>query len=232
MKSATAAATSNSLGTWLCSSVGRKFLVSLTGIAFSGFALGHMAGNMLMFVSAEAYNKYGHSITHNPAIYLIEVGLVLCLVTHLALALNLAWANRSARGAKPVRGTHGEKAPNVGSKWMVQTGLLLLLFIVLHIKTFKFGPHYDVTYGTETIRDLYRLLVEKFHDPLYVVWYEFSLLMLFVHLRHGISSCAQSLGIASARNCSAQLIGWTFAIVVAGGFMLQPLYILCCGGQP
>jgi succinate dehydrogenase / fumarate reductase, cytochrome b subunit len=227
----TTAAACTSLGPWLRSSVGRKFIVSLTGLAFSGFALGHMAGNMLMFVSPEAYNRYGHSITSNPLIYVIEAGLVLCLLTHMALALNLALENRRSRGQKPVRAPHGQKRLNVGSRWMVSTGLVLLVFIVLHIKTFKYGPYYEATYGTDTIRDLYRLLVEKFHDPLYLVWYEFSLFMLFVHLRHGISSCVQSLGIASARNSNAQLAGWGFAILVAGGFMLQPLYILFFGGQ-
>ncbi len=191
-----------------------------------------MAGNMLLLVSAEAYNKYSHALVSNPLIYLAEAVLVIALLTHMALALKLALENRAARGAKPYRPTNGAKATNLGSRWMAQTGLLIFVFLVLHLKTFKYGDLYEVTYGGQTMRDIYRVVFEKFHDPLYVAWYEFSLLILFVHLRHGISSCLQSLGIASSRNPKLQIAGWIFAVLVAGGFAIQPLYLMSLGGQP
>lgn len=216
----------------LRTSVGKKFLISITGLIFSGFVLSHMAGNLLLFVSAEAYNKYSHALVSNPAIYLAEAVLVIALLSHMALALSLAMENRAARGPKPYRPTSGQKATNLGSRWMVHTGLLIFVFLVLHLKTFKYGAYYEATYNGQTIRDIYRVVFEKFQDPLYVAWYEFSLLILFIHLRHGISSCLQSLGIASSRNPKLQMAGWIFAALVAGGFAIQPLYLMSLGGQP
>jgi succinate dehydrogenase / fumarate reductase, cytochrome b subunit len=216
----------------LRTAVGKKFLISITGLIFSGFVLSHMAGNMLLFVSAEAYNKYSHALVSNPLIYFAEAVLVVALFTHMALALSLALENRKARGTMPHRPTSGQKATNLGSRWMAQTGLLIFVFLVLHLKTFKYGTHYEATYAGQTIRDIYRVVFEKFQDPLYVVWYEFSLVILFIHLRHGISSCLQSLGIASSRNPKLQLAGWIFAGLVAGGFAVQPLYLMSLGGQP
>lgn len=216
----------------LRTSVGKKFLISITGLIFSGFVLSHMAGNLLLLVSAEAYNKYSHTLVSNPLIYVAEGVLVVALLTHMALALSLALENRAARGVKPYRATNGAKSANLGSRWMVQTGLLIFVFLVLHLITFKYGTYYEATYDGHTMRDIYRVVFEKFHDPVYVIWYEFSLLVLFVHLRHGISSCLQSLGVASSRNCNLQIAGWVFAALVAGGFAVQPLYLMCLGGQP
>lgn len=214
----------------LCSTITKKLIVSITGLAISGFTLMHMSTNLLLLVNHETYNRASHSLVTNPLIYVAEAGLLFAFLVHLGMALSLAWSNHKARGPKPIRATNGEKCTNLGSRWMVQTGLVLLAFLVLHLITFKYGAHYEITYGTDTMRDLARLVVEKFQDPIYVAWYEFSLVVLFIHLRHGISSSVQSLGIAGSRNRAAQKIGWLFAILVAGGFIIQPLYLMCRGG--
>ncbi len=216
---------------WITSSVGKKQIVGLTGLGIAFFTLMHMSGNLLMFVSARAYNLYGHALTSGPAFPIIELGLLSAFLIHIGFAIHLAMLNRQARPVGYSGRGSGPKQASFASRSMALTGLLVLAFLVLHICTFKYGPYYSIVYDGTEVRDLYRLIAEKFHEPLYVSWYVFSLLVLGVHLSHGVSSLFQSLGLASARNPALRQISWAFALVVAGGFLIQPLWFFCCGGN-
>lgn len=221
-----------SLKLFLKSSVGRKFLVAITGLGLSGFVLTHMAGNMLMFVGPEAYNTYGHKLTSNPLIYIAEAGLLVMFIVHMGLALKLALENKQARNKAPSQQpSNCEKSARFGSRFMALTGILVLAFVVLHLITFKYGPYYPVTYNGVEMRDLHRLIVEKFKSPVYSGWYLFSMAVLFVHLAHGFSAAFQSLGLFSVRNCLIKKLGWLFAFLVAGGFFIQPIYGYFYGGN-
>lgn len=221
-----------SLKLFLKSSVGRKFLVAVTGLGLSGFVLTHMAGNLLMFVSPEAYNTYGHKLTSTPLIYLAEAGLLAMFLIHMGLALKLALENRTARAMGPSQNPSTcEKSARFGSQYMALTGVLVLVFVILHLISFKYGTYYAVTYNGVEMRDLHRLVIEKFKLPLYTGWYLVSMLVLFVHLAHGFSASFQSLGLFSVRNCLIKKLGWAFAFLVAGGFFIQPIYGYFYGGN-
>lgn len=209
----------------LTSSVGKKFLVGLSGFLVSGFALTHMAANLLLIFSPDGYNLYGHAITSAPWYYAAEAFLVLIFVGHLALALNLAASNRAARQVRPSFPPDGEKAARFGSRWMALSGLLLLAFLALHLYSFRFGAYYPTELNGVVVRDLYTLAVEKFQDPLFVGFYGISLLTLGLHLNHGIASIFQSLGVSSAQVPWLSRAGYAFAWVLAAGFMAPPIYI-------
>lgn len=215
----------------LCSSVGQKLVVAGTGLLLGGFVLSHMTGNLLMFVSAEAYNKYGHSLVSMPFFPVIELGLLAVFLTHMIFAARLTFENRKARPLAPMAPKGCHKTARFGSRYMALSGAVVAAFVVLHVKTFRFGPVYHVEYGGVPMRDLYALLEEVFRDPVYVGWYVFSLLLLFVHLAHGFSALTQTLGFASVRSCLVKKIGYALAGVVALGFIAQPLYFFCCGGN-
>ncbi len=221
-----------SLKSLLKSSVGKKFLVGITGLGLSGFVLIHMSGNLLMFFGPEMYNTYGHKLVTNPLIYGAEVGLVLMFLVHMGLALSLTLANRSARPIAPSQlPSSCEKSARFGSRYMALTGLLVLTFVVLHLITFKYGTYYPVTYNGVEMRDLHRLVIEIFKSPLYTIGYLFSMVVLFVHLAHGFSAVFQSLGLFSVRGCIIKKLGWAFALLVAGGFFIQPIYGYFYGGK-
>ncbi len=221
-----------SIKLFLKSSVGRKFLVGITGLGLSGFVLTHMAGNMLMFVGPEAYNTYGHKLITNPFIYIAEVGLLAIFFVHMGLALCLALENKKARALAPSqKPSNCEKDARLGSRYMVHTGILVFVFVVLHLITFKYGPYYPVSYHGVEMRDLHRLIVENFKSPLYSGWYLFSMVILFSHLVHGFSASFQSLGFFSVRNCLIKKMGWAFAFIIAGGFFIQPIYGYFYGGN-
>lgn len=211
---------------WLNSTIGRKQLVALTGLGLSLFVLVHMAGNMLILVSAQKYNEYGHALVSNPLLYVAEVGLIAMFVGHLAIALALSWKNAQARTQRYAVLPHGQKRTTWTQRSLWAQGLLILVFTILHLITFKYGPHYEVDYGHGAIRDLHKLVVEVFHEPGYVVWYCVALVILGLHLSHGVGSSLQTFGLNHPRyNFAIKSISWFYALVVAAGFISQPLYV-------
>ncbi|MEO5667007.1 MAG: succinate dehydrogenase cytochrome b subunit [Bdellovibrionota bacterium] len=211
---------------FLKSSVAKKFIMGLTGLGLAGFVLAHMSGNLLVFKSPEAYNMYGHMMTHNPAYPLISWGLVAMMVVHAFVGILLTKENKSARSSGYAVQASAAKSVTAASKTMIFSGSILLFFIVSHLATFKYGPHYEITYNGLVVRDLHRLMVECFHSVGFVAWYVVALVILGVHLRHGVSSIFQSLGFNHPRYTPAiKLIGVLYAVVVAAGFISQPIYV-------
>lgn len=215
---------------YMKSSIGKKFLMGLTGLGLAGFVLGHMAGNMLLFVSAEAYNKYGHAIITNPAIYVIEAGLLAMVLVHIFCAVSLTLENKRAKGAYGYQASGSvAKRGNLASRTMIYTGTIILVFIISHLITFKYGTFYSVTYDGVEMRDLHRLMIEVFYEPMYVIWYVVSLILLGFHLKHGVASSFQSLGINHPRyNCFIKGASCLYTVIVTLGFLAQPLYIFFC----
>lgn len=206
-------------------SVTKKIWVALTGIALSLFVLIHMSGNLLLLISAEKYNKYAHALTHSPILYPAEFGLVAIFILHIYFAVSLNLMNKKAKGISPKERASCQKAARFGSQYMVLTGLVVFLFVLFHLKDFKYGEHFSVVYEGVEMRDLHKLVVEEFHELSHIGIYLISLLALGIHLSHGFSALFQTLGISSVKNCCIKKIGWAFALFITLGFMIQPLYI-------
>ncbi len=210
----------------LKTSIFKKFVMGLTGLGLSGFVLGHMTGNLLLFKSAEAYNHYGHAITSNPIYPLISWGLIACVVLHMIMGLWLAKDNYQAKSGTYALASTSAKDSTFASKSMMYTGVLILFFITSHLYGMKYGTYYEVTYDGVEMRDLHRLILEVFQSPLNVFWYVISLVVLCIHLSHGVSSIFQSLGFNHPRYTPViKIIGVVYAVVVAVGFISQPIYV-------
>lgn len=208
------------------STVGLKYIMGLTGLIWAGFVFGHMAGNMLIFVSRDAYNLYGHALTSGYAIYAIEALLLSALLVHILCAVVLTVKNRKARPSRYAVIPNGDKGSRLASRTMAFQGTLVLFFIVTHLITFKFGTVYTTTIEGVQVRDLARLMVEVFSQPLYVFWYFVSLLILMAHLSHGVGSIFQSFGLLERKyQDPIKKLSWTYAIVVTLGFLSQPIYV-------
>lgn len=211
---------------YLASTLGRKYLVGITGIAWALFVMMHMLSNLLVFVGAEIYNKYSHALTSNPFIYLAETVLVVFILIHATYALSLRirnWrTNPIAYAVAPVK----EKSASVSSRTMAYTGLAILGFLIWHVATFKFGPEYFITYDGVQMRDLYTLVIDAFHNPLYALLYSISMVLVGVHLFHGVQSSFQTFGIMHPRyNTFIKYFGHTYAVIVAVGFFALPVYV-------
>lgn len=209
------------------STVGRKYIMGLTGLVWLLFILGHMLGNMLILVSADLYNAYGHAIVSNkPLLYGAETVLVLALIVHVVTAISLTIQNRKSRDTRYAMTPNGDKGASLASKTMAPQGMIILAFIILHLAGFKYGTYYETTVNGVVMRDLHRLIVESFHSPGFVAWYVVAMLILMMHLSHGAHSIFQSFGILERKmQKGLKKMAWIYAIVVAFGFISQPLYV-------
>lgn len=221
-----------SLKDYLRSTVGQKALVGLTGLGVAGFTLIHMSGNMLILMGPEPYNKYSHALISNPLIYFAEAGLLAIFLFHVAIATRLFFLNRGRRGvAYATSVTGSDKGTTLAARSMILTGALVFVFLVLHLISFKFGAEYTATYQGIEMRDLHKLVVEKFKEPLFVGWYVFSMVVLWVHMSHGVAAAFQSLGAASSLNRCLRKAALGITTLIVLGFLSQPLYVFFgCGG--
>ncbi|MEC9283895.1 MAG: succinate dehydrogenase cytochrome b subunit [Bdellovibrionota bacterium] len=214
------------MASYLTSTIGRKQTMGIAGLGLSVFVLTHMLGNLLIFKGPQAYNEYAHALVSNPAIYLAEAGLLGIFVLHAINAIGLKIRNSGARTRSYAQTVNGEKAVSFASKTMIHTGMVILIFTILHLITFKFGTLYTATYGDSEIRDLHRLVIEVFQSPIYVAWYILSLIALGVHLSHGVASAFKTLGFNHPRyNCGIETFSLIYGWIIALGFISQPVYV-------
>lgn len=206
------------------SSVGTKVLIAATGVCLVLYLVLHLVGNLLFFFGPTTFNGYSHMLISNPLVIPVEIGLAIILIIHVYKTVVMWLDNRKARpeGYTMKRWAGYTSRKSVGSSTMIYTGLVTLAFVILHLKQFKYGVEYQV--AGEPIRDLYRLEVDVFHNPLWVLLYAVCVILLGFHLRHGISSTLQSLGMDEL---SKKMLKWglAVAIVLGGGFALIPVVV-------
>ena len=221
---------SNSLAMTLKSSIVKKQLVGVTGLLLCGFLLTHLAGNLLIFVGPEAFNFYAHKLTSNPLIYVAEAILAAIFLGHMAMAIKVTMENKAARPEGYYMKTKTGRGSTFASSTMPYTGLILLAFLIWHLTGLKFGAHYEITYEGETIRDLFRLVMEKFSNPLYVAGYVACMFAMGIHVSHGFWSAFQSVGLNNrSYEPKIRTLAITFALVVGTGFSILPIYCFLSG---
>jgi succinate dehydrogenase / fumarate reductase cytochrome b subunit len=218
----------------LTSSVGQKFVMSLTGLGLVGFVITHLLGNLALYRKDGApFNAYAHMLEGlGGLLYAAEIGLVAIFVIHVVTAIGLKLNHSAARpvGYRKLQSKGAPSRWNLSSVSMIFTGLLLLAFLILHIWQFKFGPGAAQGYVAQVqgheMRDLHRLVVETFQSPFFVGIYVFAMLVLGLHLRHGFWSAFQSLGALNPRVSPAvSALGVAVAVVLSAGFLFIPLWI-------
>lgn len=222
----------------LRSQVGRKVLTGLTGLGLCLFVLGHLLGNLQLFVNAELFNGYAQKLESlGPILWLIELALIAVFASHAALGVSIALKKQKARPVKysMYKSAGGNSKQSTSSKSMIVTGSIILLFTIIHVITFKFGPGikegYVTTLHGEEARDMYKLVIEKFQNPLYAFGYSGIMLLLGLHLRHGFWSAFQSLGANNKKYSSTIYAGGLiFAVLMALGFLVLPMWIFLTKG--
>ncbi len=218
---------------FFASSLGTKILVAVTGLALFLYLILHLAGNLMVFAGSAVFNEYSHALISNPLVVPVEIGLLLVFLVHIFKAVRMTIDSRRARPVAYARTewAGGRSRKSLASATMIVTGILLALFVVVHVKSFKFGSYYQVA-GTE-IRDLYRLELEQFSNPWIVAFYVVCMVVVGFHLWHGVSSAFQSLG-ADHPTYTPRIVlaGKLMAIVIGGGFLIIPLFVYFAGGRP
>jgi succinate dehydrogenase / fumarate reductase cytochrome b subunit len=207
------------------SSVGTKVLIAVTGLLLFAYLILHLAGNLLILAGPEIFNEYSHMLISNPLVIPAEVGLLAIFLIHIYKTVVMYLQNRRARpepyAMKKWAGHTSRKS--VGSTTMIVSGLITAAFVVIHLVQFKYGTWYEA--ADAGVRDLYRTEVEVFRNPVWVVFYVAIMGLIFLHLRHGISSSFQSLGASERFGRRMLRWGLVVAVIIGGGFAVIPVVV-------
>jgi len=219
----------------LWSSVGRKFIMGLTGLLWVGFVTVHLIGNSMLFSSnPEHFNNYAHFLmSTGELLYFFEAALIFLLLFHIISGIAVWLSKWSARPVGYVKKANagGPSRKSISSSTMIYTGALLLIFLIFHIATFKYGVGSAVQAESHEEIDLYSRVHAFFGMWWYTLFYVVILTLLGFHLRHGFWSAFQTLGISHPRYSPFIYgLGWAIAVILAAGFIAIPLWILFAGG--
>ena len=216
------------------STVGKKLVIAVSGLGIFLFVIIHLLGNLTLLTrNPDTFNAYSHKLTSlGPILYFLEFLLAAAFLFHMTLAVWTTFKNWGTRSNNYVvlKSAGKESKKTLSSTTMIYTGTVIIIFTVLHLITFKYGPGIAQGYFTyingEKMRDLYRLVVEVFHKQWYVIWYVAAMVFLGFHLRHAFWSGLQSLG-ANNQKLSPYLYGagLVFALILAFGFIFIPLWV-------
>lgn len=215
-------------------SVSKKFLMALTGLGLIGFVVVHLLGNLALYRSSgDHFNAYANFLhEQGPLLLVAEIGLTALILLHAISGLLIKKENMAARpvGYRTWKSKGGKTPSTVSSRNMAISGSLILIFIAIHVWQFRFGAGenegYVTTIAGQQMRDLYRLVVETFHNPLWASAYVIAMLFLGLHLRHGIWSMFQSLGWTSANTTRKMwIVGGLLGVILAAGFLFIPVWI-------
>lgn len=210
----------------LSSTVGNKLLIGLTGLGLFVYLITHLAGNAVIFLGPDAFNGYAHALTSNPVIPIIELGLLLLFLIHIFKTVTNYLRNQAARPERyAVKANAGHTSrKTLASSSMIVTGIVIALFVIIHVKQFRFGTYYLVNEGD--VRDLFRTEIEVFSNPLWVAFYAIATLLVGMHLRHGIASGFQSLGLDHPKYTgSLTVVSLVLALIIAGGLAFIPVWV-------
>ncbi len=230
----------SSLASALQTTVGRKILTGLTGIFLTLFLVVHLSGNLSLFVpdGGESFNRYTEFLhSFGPLLWIAELILVILFVTHAYIGISIYLRKKKARPVdyKYYKSQGGPSKQNFASKSMLISGSVILLFLVLHILHFKYRVFSPETYMTtidgEPMLDLARHVEVAFLNPWIVAAYSAVMILIGVHLKHGVWSAFISLGAKNPRTTAfLYTIGGIVAVLLALGFLVIPVYIYFNGG--
>ncbi len=211
------------------SPIGKKIITGVTGLGLSLFVLLHLAGNLTLFAGSNQYNQLAHFLENlGILLYLIEFTLLGLAIFHVAIGVSIRLNTFKARpvGYSQFKSVGEPSKQSLSSRSMLVTGVVLLGFLVFHLSTFKFGAYYSTVVNGVEMRDLSSLVIEKFRNPVYAFGYTGVMIVLAFHLRHGIWSAWQSIGVLNSKISPAvYAIALILAILIAIGFIVLPLSI-------
>ncbi|KAF0239439.1 MAG: succinate dehydrogenase cytochrome b556 [Prolixibacteraceae bacterium] len=223
------------MSNFLTSSIGRKFLMSITGLFLVMFIAVHLLVNLLLIFddSGELFNNGAHFMATNPLVKIMEPLLGLGFMIHIIWSFFLEYQNWSARPVK-----FNQRKPAGSSSWasrnMLVLGSLVLVFLIIHIINFfwvmRFNPHTmgTVNIGGVEMEDAYTLVSDLFKGSLlYCIFYIIGGILLGFHLSHGFWSAFQTLGLSNKNWLKRlQFLSTVYAVIISVGFTVIPLYFL------
>jgi succinate dehydrogenase / fumarate reductase, cytochrome b subunit len=213
------------------STIGKKVIMAVTGLLLVAFVIGHMLGNLQVFIGAGQMNAYAAFLkSTGELLWAVRLGLLVAVLLHILMAWQLTMIKRKAR---PVGYERREpQVSTIASRTMRWGGVLLLVFIVFHILHFTTGTVFpvasrpDAMYPQFSHTDVYGNVIAAFRTPWVVALYVVSMLFLMLHLFHGAWSSVRTLGLSKpSRHPLQRRIATAIAVAVWLGFTAVPVAV-------
>jgi succinate dehydrogenase / fumarate reductase cytochrome b subunit len=211
------------------SSIGKKITVAVTGIILIVFVIGHLLGNLEIYLGQDHTNGYAEFLrSTGPLLWIVRIILILAVIVHIVATIQLTIENSRA---KP--GRYAVKAPQAStfaSRTMIYSGLLVLCFVIYHLLHFTFqttNPGFRTLTDAQGRHDVYHMVILGLRQPLISLFYILALFLLSLHLSHGFASVTQTLGINS-RKVSGLISngGRVLCWIIFAGYISIPITIL------
>jgi succinate dehydrogenase / fumarate reductase cytochrome b subunit len=209
------------------SSIGKKLVMSLSGLFLMVFLALHAGINLLILSGAEAYNAACHFMDTNPFIQIMVPVLALGFFIHIIYALYLTWNNWKSRGTQAYAVGNKSKASSWAARNMFVLGLIIVGFLILHLTHFWAKMQLARYLTGEGAADPYSLVVERFSQPLYSIIYMLWFCALWFHLTHGFWSAFQTLGLNNNKWLRRwKTLSYIYATLVVMAFLSAPIYVI------
>lgn len=213
--------------------------MAVTGLAMFFFVVGHLAGNMQVFLGPESLNRYG-AFLHDlgELLWLVRAALLAIIILHIWAAAKLTRENLAARPQPYAQ--QDLVVASYASRTMIWSGLIIGAFIIFHLLHYTFevqavngtGLDFTTLIDDKDRHDVYAMVLLGFRNPIVSGFYVVAMILLCLHLGHGIGAMFQSLGwknntYAPVINCLSQAVSW----VIAAGYVSIPIAVLCGLGE-
>jgi len=216
------------MGSYFSSKIFQKALAALSGGFLVLFLLGHLVGNLQLFIPGELgqkqFNSYALFMTTNPAVIALSYLTYTSIILHSILTLYLVLKSRLARTVR-YQVSSGSSNSSWASRNMAFLGTMLLIFLIIHLRSFWYEMHFgDIGLDKWGNKDLYTVTVSAFQDVLYTAFYVLSMLMLSFHLSHGVGSAFQTLGLSTSKyEKIINFVGKSIAVLIPLIFASIPI---------
>lgn len=224
---------------FLKSTILSKIIVAVTGLIMVLFIIGHTLGNLLIFAGPEAINSYAVGLADlGPGLWVVRIVLIVALILHVFATINLVRHNRKVAGNYKV---NNYKASTFSARFMAYAGLTLLFFVLYHLAHFTFGVVSPSEYASQAtlengrvVHDVYTMVILGFQNVIVSLFYVIAVIFLGLHLKHGVHSMFQTLGIHGKElTPKLQKFAAALAVIIVISLISIPITIMLglVGGQ-
>jgi succinate dehydrogenase / fumarate reductase, cytochrome b subunit len=221
------------------SSLGKKYIMAMTGCGLFLFVIGHLVGNLQIFMGPDVINHYGHFLQSNWEIkWPARIGLLVIVFLHIVSAIRLTAENRAARADRYVE--YKPVGSSYASRTMMMSGLIIAAFVIYHLLHYTLivpqvnftGQDFQDFKTAEGHHDIFRMMVVGFSNKLVSLFYIIAVGLLCLHLSHGVSAMFQSLGWKKSYykpliDNGARLV----AIAIFAGYISIPIAVMLGYGK-
>jgi len=218
------------LARFLNSSIGMKIVMAATGVGLFGFVVVHLFDNLIIYGGPEMINGFAHWLHElGPVLWVLRIALIVMVLAHIASSVKLTEMNRAAR---PVPYAHEATVKATWtSRTMLASGMMVAAYVVYHLLHFTFrttNPEIANLVDAEGRFDVHSMIVLSFRQPLIALTYTVAMILLGMHLNHGIASFFQTLGLNHPKYTPfVRKAGPVLGALIVLGYISIPISVLC-----